>query len=86
MPLVVSIRDILVWRAISCPGPECIRICAQVSVAQLFIYSCLIHMLNQYKSLSTQHCFGGKRICFSFAYALVYQVDFAKLNGFQADF
>lgn len=77
MPLVVSIRDTEVWRAISCLGPKCIRLCAQVSVAQLFVYSCLIHMLSQYKSLNTQHCCGGKRICVSFAYALVYQVDFA---------
>lgn len=58
-------------------GPNCTRLCAQVLVAQLFIYSCLIHMLNHYKYLNTQHYFGGKRICFSFAYALVCQVDFA---------
>lgn len=68
-------------------GPKCIRLCAQVLVAQLFIYSCPIHMLNHYKSLNTQHCFGGKKICFSFAYALVYQVDFVSTKlCFQADF
>lgn len=79
MPLVGSISEIQAWKAISYLGPKCIRphLRAQVSVAQLFIYSCLIHTLNQYKSLSTHFCLGGKRICFSFAYALVYKVNLA---------
>lgn len=77
MPLVGGVREIQAWKAISCLGPKCIRplLGAQVSVAQLVIYLCLIHALNQYKYLNTQRCFGGKRICFSFADALVYKVD-----------